>query len=59
MKRRKKKIIFAALLVLVAIVIAIFNSEIKNLDFTSFKDKMQAWVDSDKPKEEVVEPEDN
>lgn len=57
MKRRKKKIIFAALLVLVVIIIAIFNSEIKNLDFTNFRDKMQAWVDSDKQKEEVVEPE--
>lgn len=57
MRRRKNKIIFAAIVALVAIVIIIFNSELKNLDFTSIRDKMQAWVDSDKQKEEVVEPE--
>jgi len=58
MKKRKNKIIFASILVLVGIVIVIFNSEIKNLDFTNVKDKMQAWVDSDKEKEEVIEPEE-
>jgi hypothetical protein len=57
MKRRKNKIIFTAVLALGIFSSIIFNSEIKNLDLTNIKDKMQAWVDSDKEKVELIEPE--
>ena len=35
-----------------------FNSEMKNLDLTNIRDKMQAWVDSGKQNEEVEEVEE-
>lgn len=61
MKNRKRSIILIVLLVLVGISIIIFNSKIKNIDFSNFKANIQAWVDSGKPQEELtkVEEEDN
>jgi len=59
MKRRKTKIIFAISLAIVVIVVIIFNSKIKNLDLTNVRDQMQAWVDSDKQKEDVPESVDS
>jgi len=58
MKRRRNKIIFVTMVAIVAIVIMSFNSERENLDLTNMKDKMQAWVDSGKQKEEVEKVEE-
>ncbi|HEY5524058.1 MAG TPA: hypothetical protein VIK26_01845, partial [Clostridium sp.] len=54
----RNKIIFVTMVAIVAIVIMSFNSERENLDLTNMKDKMQAWVDSGKQKEEVEKVEE-
>lgn len=51
MKKRKRLVTITVLLVLAALLIIVFNSKIKNLDFTNIKANIQAWVDSDKPEE--------
>lgn len=58
MKKRRNKIIIAISLAIVAILIMSFNSEMKTLDLTNIKGKMQAWVDSDKQNKDVQEAEE-
>ncbi|MDD6795524.1 MAG: hypothetical protein PUE01_08980 [Clostridiaceae bacterium] len=53
MKKRKKRILIISILAVVIVGIVIFNTQIKNMDFSNIRAKMQAWVDSDKPDEEV------
>ncbi|MBE6051311.1 MAG: hypothetical protein E7214_11870 [Clostridium sp.] len=53
MKKRKRSVMIIIILVLVALLIIVFNSKIKNLDFTNIKANIQAWVDSDKPEEKT------
>lgn len=57
MKKRKRLIMITVILVLVGLLIIVFNSKIKNLDFTNVKANIQAWVDSDKPEEEITNEE--
>lgn len=55
MKRRKRWITLVIIGIVVAIGAIIFNSEIKNMDFTNMRAKIQAWVDSGKPEKTVEE----
>lgn len=58
MKKRKKSIILIVLLILVGMVVLIYNSGAKSMDFSNLKAKIQAWVDSGKPKEEEAKVEE-
>ncbi len=58
MRKRKRTIFLVVLLVLVGISIVIFNSKIKNIDFSNVKANIQAWVDSGKQEEELTKVEE-
>ena len=58
MKRRKRKIIISILIALVVIFALFFKFKVQDMDFTNIKDKIQAWVDSGKPEEELIDEEE-
>lgn len=53
MKKRKRIIVLITLISICIIGIVIFNTKIKNLDFTNVRANIQAWVDSGKTEEEL------
>ena len=53
MRKRKRIIVLITLISVCAIGIIIFNTKIKNLDFTNVRANIQAWVDSGKTEEEL------
>lgn len=55
MKRRKRWITLAIIGIILAIGAIVFNSEVKNMDFTNMRAKIQAWVDSGKQENTVEE----
>lgn len=60
MKRRKRRIILTIVLILVVGIGVLLKFKLDDIDFSNLKNKIQAWVDSDKPKEEIEEKkEDN
>ena len=52
MKRRKRNITIVSVLVIILAVVLVVKFEVANTDFSDLKAKIQAWVDSDKPKED-------
>ncbi|MGG7178672.1 hypothetical protein ACQPU1_13810 [Clostridium paraputrificum] len=58
MKRRKRRIVISILVALVLIFALFFKFKVQDMDFTNMKDKIQAWVDSGKPEEELVDEEE-
>lgn len=57
MKKRKKRLAIIIVLAIIAAGVILFNTHIKNMDFSNLRAKMQAWVDSDKPVTENKEEE--
>ena len=53
MRKRKRIIVLITLISVCTIGIVIFNTKIKNLDFTNVRANIQAWVDSGKTEEEL------
>lgn len=53
MRKRKRIIVLITLISILAIGIVVFNTKIKNLDFTNVRANIQAWVDSGKTEEEL------
>ncbi|NLK95004.1 MAG: hypothetical protein GX275_07415 [Clostridiales bacterium] len=56
MKKRKRRITITILLIIIVAIGALYKFKISNMDFSELKEKMQAWVDSGKPEEEIDEP---
>lgn len=57
MRRRKRRIITSVLLVLLVVVVAFIKFKLPNIDFVEVKAKIQAWVDTGKPQEELEDNE--
>lgn len=55
MRRRKRRIMIGIAIVLLVVGIVFVKFKLPNIDFKEVKAKMQAWVDTGKPVEEVEE----
>lgn len=53
MKRRKRRIMLLIIAVIVIVSVVFIKFKLPNIDFTDVKTKIQAWVDTGKPKEEI------
>lgn len=53
MKKRKRRVIFTSIIILILIFIAGFKFIISDLNFTNVRAKLQAWVDSGKTQEDL------
>lgn len=53
MRKRKRIIVLISIISVFVIGIVVFNTKIKNLDFTDLRANIQAWVDSGKTDEEL------
>ena len=52
MKRRRIRITIVVSLVAIITGVLIYKFKIEKMDFSNVRQRLQAWVDSDKPKEE-------
>ena len=57
MKKRRRRIVLGVIFAIIVVLVIAFNTGFKDIDFSNLKEKMQAWVDSDKPQEELDETE--
>lgn len=55
MKRRRRRILITILVLVLGSIAVIFRFYFKDTDFSEFRSNIQAWIDSDKPKEEIKE----
>ena len=53
MRKRKRRIITTIILVIVVVIGVFLKFELKNIDFSNMRQKIQAWVDSGKPEEKT------
>ena len=52
MRRRKRNITIVSLLVIILAIVIVVKFKVSNTDFSDLRTKIQAWVDSGKPKED-------
>ena len=56
-KKKKRRITIAIIACIVAVVVIICKVQFSNLDFSTLRERVQAWVDSDNPNKNQVEEE--
>ena len=55
MKRRRRRTLITILILVIVSIIVFFKFYLKDTNFSEFRSNIQAWIDSDKPKEEVTD----